>query len=254
MMTFNGAALSPIPGSIVQAICKIKQHMEAVAKSQKNLHGNYMFASTDDIYAALSRKMGDVGLISLPLELKHEIQRTQKIAKDRQGQPLRDKDDNLVMENVNWLHVEIGFVLATAEASWSDPSARRSLFIQYTGPQTHQAAVSFAEKAWLRSVFKLPTGDMDLDSLPQGETEEQQTALLQPSKRKSSSGAKKDGTTDVFNELRREVQTALNSEHLRHIRSVNAEVWAEMPQKWCDLLDDEYEDKMRSFKATEAAE
>jgi hypothetical protein len=243
-----------IHGSIVVAICKIKQHMEAVAKSQRNLHGNYNFASTDDIYAALSRKMGDVGLISVPLELKHEMQKTQKVAKDKQGQPIRDKDGNPVFENVNWLHVEVGFVLATKEATWMDPTAKRSLFIQYTGPQTHQSAVSFAEKAWLRSLFKLPTGDMDLDSLPQGDTEEQQVALNQPQKRKSSSGAKKDGTTEIFNEIRAKVASATSADWLQQVRGLYAEEWQTLPAKWVELLDQEYEDKMDSFGTREAAE
>jgi hypothetical protein len=40
--------------------------------------------------------------------------------------------------------------------------------LQITGPQSFQAAQSYNEKAFLRSLFKIPTGDMDLDALPEG--------------------------------------------------------------------------------------
>jgi len=246
-MSEGSISVQTIHGSIVSAICKIKMTLAAVAKSQKNHHGNYMFASTDDIYAALTKKMGECGLVSIPLELKHEIQRTQRPSKDKQGNIIKLADGSPVMENVNWLHVEVGFALATAEATWIDPTAKRSLFIQYTGPQTHQAAVSFAEKAWLRSLFKLPTGDMDLDAMPQAESEDAQVALSQPQKRKSSNAAKKDGTDKVFNQIVAEVRAAVNADHLRHLRETYAEDWATAPQRWSEILDQEYEDRMETL-------
>lgn len=245
----------PVHGSIVRAICTIKKHMDAVAKSQKNAHGNYLFASTDDIYAALSRKMGDVGLISIPLETAHAIKPTQRPMKGRDGSIQKNAAGAVITETVNWLHVEYEFLLATEEGTWRDDAAKRSLFIQYTGPQTHQAAASYVEKAWLRSLFKLPTGDMDLDSLPQGESEETQVALNQKSPRKSSSGAKKDGTDKTFNEIRKDISDAINSEMLQYIRESRADEWNSMPSRWVEILNDEYADKMEEFGAhREAAE
>ena len=227
-----------IPGSIVSAICKVQASLDAVSKSQRNGHGGYLFASTDDIYAALTRKMGDVGLTILGLELDHEIVRVEKEGKTAQ-----------------WLKASYGFVLATEDATWTHPDAKRSLFIQITGPQSHQAAHSYAEKAFLRSLFKLPTGDMDLDSMPQSETEEGQLALNGPSKRKSSSASKKDGTDKVFNQIRADIQSAVSRDHLMHLRSeIYGEQWNEMPNRWAELLDHEYEDKMMSFGMQDAAE
>lgn len=57
-----------IHASIVQAICKVQSGMEAVKKSQRNAHGGYMFASTDDIYAEVCRRMADAQLVIIPLE------------------------------------------------------------------------------------------------------------------------------------------------------------------------------------------
>ena len=157
--------IEPIPASIVKAICSIQASVSSVSKSQRNQHGGYNFASTDDIYAAVTRKMGEVGLCIMPLEVHHEVVRFETADKSG-GQ-----------KTVQWLKATFAFILATEEASWEHPEAKRSLFIQITGPQTHQAAQSYAEKAFLRSLFKLPTGDMDLDSMPQAETFEDMASL-----------------------------------------------------------------------------
>ena len=225
--------VSQIPASIVRAICQIMVTVEAVKKSQKNQHGGYMFASTDDIYAALTRKMGEVGLILLSLEDRAEIKRVEKDGKVAQ-----------------WMHAEFSFVLATETDTWSDPRAKRTLFLQVTGPQTFQAAQSFAEKAYMRSLFKLPSGDMDLDSMPQAETEEDQLGLSAVRRRKSSSGAKKDGTDIVFNELRGEISGADSREDLRVIKQKSWTVWQEMPGRWREILEAEFEDKLAELSET----
>lgn len=232
--SISRSPVQPIHGSIVKAICEIMKTVESVKKSQKNAHGGYMFASTDDIYAACTRKMGEVGLLPLTLEDSCEIVRVEKDGKTSQ-----------------WARITFSFVLATEEATWSDANARRTLFIQVTGAQTFQAAQSYVEKEWLRSLFKIPTGDMDLDSLPQGDTEETQIALNQTPQRKSSSAAKKDGTDKTFNEIRRDVAGALNADHLRHVKETWADEWARAPARWVVILDEEFEDKMGSFVALE---
>lgn len=224
--------IEPIHASIVQAICKVQSGMEAVKKSQKNQHGNYMFASTDDIYAEVCRRMAEAGLVIIPLEEEAEIQRVERDGKTAQ-----------------WARCVFSFVLATAEATWTDKHSKRTLFIQVTGPQTFQAAQSYAEKAYLRALFKIPTGDMDLDSIAQGDTEEDQAALNGKAKRKSSYGAKKDGTTDTFNEIMVQIKSAYgDSRRLQEIRTVYAEDWQTMPAKWLQLLDDEYEDAINSSR------
>lgn len=223
--------------SIVQAICRVKQSLEAVRKTQRNGHGGYQFASTDDIYAALTKKMGEVGLVILAVEDSAEIVRVEKDGK-----------------TVQWLRATYGFVLATHEATYQHPNMRRTLFIQVTGPQTFQAAQSYAEKSFLRSLFKLPTGDMDLDAMPQGDTEEDQMALAgNGRKRKSSAEGKRDGSVKLFNEIRAAIQGAANPEMLQHLRaSTYVDEWAEMPPRWAETLDEDYESKMDSLRSIAA--
>lgn len=228
-----------IPKSIVKAICEIKRSMEAVAKTQRNSHGGYMFASTDDIYAALTRKMGQVGLVIMTLEEKCEIVRIEKPGKD--GQPM----------TVQWAHLEYSFVLATDEDTWTDDKAKRSLFIQITGPQTFQAATSFCEKAYYRSLFTIPTGDVDLDSMPQAETEEGQAALNgNGGKRKSSAAAKRDGTDKTFNEIKQKIEATSDASLLEQIPDLYAEEIAQMPRAWNEIIQHTYEDRMSELRPT----
>lgn len=236
-MEANGSTVAPVaavPPSIVKAICTIMATMEAVKKTNRNQHGSYMFASTDDIYAALTRKMGEVGLICIPLE-EHmpEITRVEKDGKTSQ-----------------WAKFTFAFVLATEEGTWTDARSRRTLFIQVNGPQTFQAAQSYCEKAYLKSLFKLPTGDMDLDGFAQAETEEDQVTLnaAGPRKRKSSAASKRDGTDKVFNDILSQIESAPNAEFLQQINVLYAAEIREMPEKWSSLLNDHYEDKMAALR------
>lgn len=140
-----------IPASIVKAICAIMTDLDAIPKTQRNQHGGYNYSSTDDIYAALTKKMGKVGLICIGLEESAEI-------------VLREGKDN---KQVAWLKAAYSFILATEKETWTHPSARRTVMLQVPGPQSFQGAQSFAEKSFLRSLFKLPTGDIDVDALPE---------------------------------------------------------------------------------------
>lgn len=234
-------SVDKIPKSIVKAICEIKRSLEAVAKTGRNGHGGYNFSSTDDIYAALARKMGQVGLVIMPLEEKCEVVRIDKTDKD--GKPV----------TVQWLNVEYSFVLATDEDTWSDPRSKRTLFIQITGPQTFQSATSYTEKAYLRSLFKIPSGDMDLDSMPEGETMESQHALNgNGAKRKSSAAAKKDGTTETYNAILAAIERSPNSEVLQQIPELYCDDIATLPRAWAEIYNHTYEDKMASFRAVQS--
>jgi len=144
---------NPIPSSIVLAIAAVMSSLEAVKKSNKNTHGGYNFASTDDIYAAITKKMGEIGFVVIAME---EAPPEIKSVSSNDGKPSQ------------WMRISHLFVLATKDATWTDRRCRRTLTLQITGPQSFQAAQSYNEKAFLRSLFKIPTGDMDLDALPEG--------------------------------------------------------------------------------------
>lgn len=225
--------VAQIPSSIVQAICQVQATMDAVKKSNRNQHGGYNYASTDDIYASLTRKMGEVGLLCLTME-------------DRETEIVRVEKEG---KTVQWGKFLFSFVLATKDATWTDPRNRRSLYIQITGPQTFQAANSYAEKSYLKSLFKIPTGDMDIDGMPQGETEEDQAALnaIGRVKRKSSSGAKKDGTNAVFNDIVAKLDAADGAITCKEVWDANASTISTLPRAWYQIAAETYFYKMKDF-------
>lgn len=233
----NGGAdgIRVIPGEIVKAICRVQSGMAAVKRDGKNMHGNYQFASTDAVYAALTLKLAEVGLSILCLE--EEVPEIKRV---------EGKDG----KTVQWGHFVFSFILATENATWSDPRWRRTLYLQITGPQSFMAAQSYAEKALLRSLFKIPTGDIDLDAMPQAETEEAQEALVgNGRKRKSSAAAKREGGPEQFNAIRGAIAGAASLEDLREIKVENADVIAEFPERWATLIDDEFAARSDDIRA-----
>lgn len=75
------------------------------------------------------------------------------------------------------------------------------------------------------------------------------------SKRKSSNSAKKDGTNETFNEIRKHIKDAYgDGPKLQQIRDLYAKEWDEMPSRWVDILNEEFEDAMESSRPQEAAE
>lgn len=173
--------------SIVRAIAEVQASVASVKRDGRNSHGGYDFASTDAIYAALSVKMGQTGLTILTLEDEPEIKTVHTLVKENR-KVLTDKDGNPITEPKQWAKFRFQFVLATDEGTWTDERCSRSLFIQVMGAQTFMAAQSYCEKTFLRSLFKLPTGDLDLDALPTEETP----------RKASSNGAKKDQIWEKF--------------------------------------------------------
>ena len=74
--------------------------------------------------------------------------------------------------------------------------------------------------------------------------------------RKSSAASKRDGTTEVFNEIIAEIASAVSLEMLDHVIEVHREELDVMPRKWAQLVQDDYEVKAKTFAPatpTEAA-
>lgn len=214
--------IADMPPSVVIAIAQVQEHMSSVARDGRNAHGGYDFASTDAIYAALSVKMGQAGLTIVTLEDEPEIKIIEST--DRQGNPKKQQ----------WCKFKFTFVLATADGTWTDDRLSRSLFIQVLGPQTFMAAQSYAEKSFLRSLFKIPTGDLDLDALPADD---------EPARRTSSASAKREGVWEKF-------QNELDSaDDMTSIVELEQRYTSKMPKKWHTPMYDALENKRQSMMA-----
>lgn len=83
-------------------------------------------------------------------------------------------------------------------------------------------------------------------------------ALSEAPKRKSSSAAKKDGTSERFNEIVKMIREATGQRDvLEKIKADHGAEWEAMPFKWKELVEHEYEDAIlscRDEQAVEAAE
>lgn len=143
----------PIPGEIIKAISQVQLHVAVVSKANKNEFGKYKYTSADDIYASLTNKLAEIGLVIIPIELSPVETKTVETQK---GPKL-------------WGRFHYGFVLAAGDSTWFDARNSRTLFIQLEGAQTFQAAESYLQKTYLRALFKIPTGDLDLDAIPKEE-------------------------------------------------------------------------------------
>jgi hypothetical protein len=124
-----------IPGSIIKAIAQVMREVGIVEKDAENKHSGYKYASIDSVYEGVHAAMAKAGLVIIPMEEKVE----------RVGE--------------KFLSFTFGFIFATEQDTWEDTRNKRSVMVSYTGPQTFQTAQSYCEKALLKGVFKLQTGD-----------------------------------------------------------------------------------------------
>ena len=233
------ASIASVHPSIVQAICKIQRSLEhAVAKKGHNTYGKYAFVSVDDVFATLAKRMGEAELSILTLEQNVE---TERVGSDG--------------KTALFATFAFQFVLATPEGTWSDPKFIRTVRTQVTGPQSYAAAQSFAEKALLRSVFKLPTGDAELDEVKQADTIEEQAGVQSKPKRKSSAAAKRDKDDVQFNTLKTSIQkcrdsATLNALYKDHV--IDGMAFGDYPKAWAELLEDEYAMRLQDLEVNGA--
>jgi hypothetical protein len=137
----------PMPVSIAVAIIKVQRQITALVKENENKFANFNYTSVDQIYELVGVKMAEAGLMILPTEL--EPTRTQTV-ETKHGKK-------------QWGLFNIGYIFVAEDgATWTDPTVRETLFIQIEGSTTFHAAKSFAQKTFLRGLFKIPTGEADL--------------------------------------------------------------------------------------------
>jgi len=96
-------------------------------------------------------------------------------------------------------------------------------------------------------------------ALRQGGEGDEQIALARRSSapRKASAEGKRDGSVEIFNQLRGRIANATNAEDLQSIYVEHCDrngAWSGMPPRWADMLQDDYEVKRDGFTAIQAAE
>jgi len=154
--------VQPIPGDIVQAISMIMSEIGTIPHDAENKHAGYTYASGEAIYEALRKLMAKQGLILLTMETGCE--------KTGDGKTIK---------------ATFQFILAHSKSTWTHPNNVRTVYQPWMGAQTFQAAQMYAEKAYLKSLFKLHTGEPDTESVMQATQQEapkKKTAKTMPQK------------------------------------------------------------------------
>lgn len=159
--------LPDMPIEIQECVSEVQKHIEVVAKADKNDFAKYSYASADAIYGQITNKLGNVGLVIAPYLLA-QVELKKVETTDKQGQ--------LVIKQ--WCFCRFGFALAAKGKTYAPLQFEEPVFAEYLGPQTLQAAKSYAQKSFLRGLFKIPTGEVDLDQYIEGggDSDEAQTA------------------------------------------------------------------------------
>jgi hypothetical protein len=155
-MTINGqtgevteSLPSRMPPEIAAAIIKVMKAAKLLGFDERNHHGGYNYVSIDKFLEVFRPPMAEAGLFAIVNEVEVAF---------RDGAPNKDgKITQWAMPIYEvWLFHESG-------ASWGP--LRRHLAIPMTGPQTFAASGSFIQKALMRMLFMVPTGEKDADQV-----------------------------------------------------------------------------------------
>jgi hypothetical protein len=141
---------------ICSAIAQVMANLPKLNKGETNKHGGYSFASVDDFFEAVQPQMAKAGLVVTSDEQDFEV--------------IGDGKDA-------WLKMRFAFVAHAGGAEYG-PLNRTAMVRASMGSQALGAAQSYAEKQFLRSLFKMATGEgagIDADSHPAADLPQQRS-------------------------------------------------------------------------------
>lgn len=242
--------VQPKPKSIVRAINTVKKAIKAevIEKTGQTTEGEtFKFTKVDAIYLLLGEKMADAGLVIDVLEAEPtKFTRIEVETKDEAG--------NVVKKSELWGEFRFLFQHSTEDDSWTDLRASRTLMVLIDGPQKFQAVQSFADKSYLRALFKLPSGESELDQVaPDRPVRNDKAAPAGKTKgwrdgRKTAYAAKRDEkSTPLLNEIRDKIEKAKNAASCQQTWQLYGEEIREMPRRWFDMLAEDFMERMKEL-------
>lgn len=149
-----------IPKEIAGSIVLVMRAVGRIVKEAKNQHGGYRYASVDAFLEATNPACAEAGLIIKPVQTGCELDEIERWDKDGKARKARVAKFRFKFRLIH----ESG-------AMWTDPDDERTVVLDWTGPQTFQAAESFALKAYIRTLCQISTGDADADAQEQHNAE-----------------------------------------------------------------------------------
>ncbi len=130
----------PLLRDLAVRIAQVMKAVRGLAYDAWNTHSEYNYASADKFYQAMQQPLAEAELVVRCDEVDCRL----FTVPNRDGRP---------MLHARFVY-ELGFV--------GYPGAeRRSLVLQIIGPQSFQAAETYARKYWIRGKFLVATGEAD---------------------------------------------------------------------------------------------
>lgn len=143
-----------MPPEIAKSIVSVMAQIGTLGKDGNNTHASYKYVSVDKFFDSIGRIMAKEGLFVLVNEVSTNVDRIESV--DKRGE----------VKIGTWLTANYELFLCHSSGSVCGP-IKRVIRVQATGPQAYGSAASYVEKYFLRSLFKIPTGDHDVDGDPQ---------------------------------------------------------------------------------------
>lgn len=138
------------PPKLAAALCAVSGKVRQLGKSERNQFAKYDFVSVDKFYSAIGPLMAESGIHCIPDCVESEVVpgnvKTDRNGEQRQGAPL--------------LRERWAFTLIHESGECAGPF-HRTVTVPAEGAQAHGSSESYAQKQFLRGVFRVPTGDKD---------------------------------------------------------------------------------------------
>ncbi len=256
-----------MPAAVAIAVLKVMTGIKRLEQTQQNASEGYKFASVDDFYEAVRPLLTDAGLLVMANEDSVDFRSNSRTVDGTRG---------AYQVQTSWLVVRYSFTLIAMHGedvvTWRERSLRTIMVDASMGSQAFGAAESYAEKRYLRSLFKIATGDAeDVDTLPRGnlpaeqgireEAEsdfpgdwpadsqgpKQSAGQQQRSQRQGGNGrmssaeAKRQG---VWDKLGKSLKLQRTEEECQAWAKSNSNLIDSLPRNWQAALRDAYRDRM----------
>lgn len=140
-----------MPADLAKAIVKVMGEVKKLGKDTRNDHGRYNYVSVDQFFDQIGKLMSEAGMFVVVNETDCET-------------AIRTTVDSYGKEKSSaWLTSHYDIFLYHESGAEYGP-IKRTIQVSASGPQSYGSAISFVEKYFLRSLFKIPTGEQDADA------------------------------------------------------------------------------------------
>ncbi len=140
-----------MPPEIAKAVVKVMGEVKKLGKDTRNDHGKYNYVSVDQFFDQIGKLMHDAGIFVVVNET--ECETAVRTTVDQWGKE----------KSSAWLTSHYDLFIYH-ETGVSHGPIKRTIQVSASGPQSYGSAISFVEKYFLRSLFKIPTGEQDADA------------------------------------------------------------------------------------------